>query len=369
MLAPAVTPRGILLAVLALVSGCSSCESPSARPLPSVTASASVALPPQPAVALSAQVASQDLAAWPAQTKPFSAEQVAALLPVTEGGRIHLKDAGLEPREARRHQFAVGAAQLLDLELDLKMHVQQDTESGVLPVPSLAAQVELTTLDVVDSVARIQIEVKQATVRSREDVEIDADVMQQIEPLVKKLVGLRAILRVTAQGLRANTPAPPPDTPVELRQLWSTIGEAVTDAIIAFPAEPIGAGAQWVVLDRQQRAGVTMLRKTDMTLLDISDADLRLSGVLVEGAIAGSAQDPSLPKEITLAVLDGVTVGKRRHTLRAGELWPLSALTDLSSDLELRATATAGHFSDTKTSKVQLTQILRSVRSDIRGTP
>src|SRR5690606_994466 len=94
-------------------------------------------------------------------------------------------------------------------------------------------------------------------------------------------------------------------------------------------------------IDRQRRAGVTMLRKTEMTLLDITDGDLRLGGRVVEAAIAGTAQDPALPKEVALEVLEGVAVGKRRHTLRGTELWPLAAETELSSDLRLQATATA----------------------------
>jgi hypothetical protein len=350
----------LLIPALVALGGCSSCDSGSTPPTGSAAPSAQ--LPTAPTVVLVPTVSSKTMAPWPKQTKALGTEQVEALLQQTEGGRIQLPDAGLEPRAVRRYALKAGQAHTLMLELDLGMKVNLDGETTIPPVPALTAEVELTTLDVADGLGRIQITINKAAVRSRGDA--DADVMEQIGPLVAKLPGIRATMRITTQGIRARAPVPPKETPVELWQLWTSIGEAVADAIVAFPGEPIGAGAKWTVFDRQQRAGVVMLRKTDMTLLDITDGDLRLSGELIEAAIAGSAHDPALPKEITLEVLEGVTVGKRRHTLRGAELWPLAALTELSSDLSLRATATAGHFADTKTSKVKLTQILKSVRAD-----
>lgn len=360
--------RGLAVAVALGTSACSSCEQAN-RPQGSGETSASVAAagsetPPAPPVALSPTVASQALAPWKGATRSLSPVELAALLPLTEGGRIQLHDAGLEPRTVWRHTLEPGAASTLLLELDLGMTVQLDGETTIPPVPALTVEVALETLSAKDGIGEIQLTIAKADVRRRGDEDIDKEVMEQIAPLVKKLPGIRAVMRLTAQGIRANSPTAPPETPEELRQLWTSVAEAVSDAIVAFPAEPIGAGARWTLLDRQARAGVVMLRKTDVTLLDITGDELRLRGDVVEAAIAGSAHDPALPKEIALEVLEGVTVGKRRHTLRRRELWPLASSTELSSDLVLRATATAGESSDTKTSKVKITQILRAVRAD-----
>lgn len=339
-------------------AGCSSCDSTTAPPVPSATASGSA----PPAVTLSPTVSSRPVGSWPQQTQAFSAEQVAGLLPPEEGGRIELHDAGLDPKGVRRHALDQGATQTLHAAIDLAMKINQDGETTIPDVPALEVKVGVTTLEVQDGVASIEIRIDSAAIRKRG--EVDDDVIEQIGPLVKKLPGVKATLRITSQGLRARSPKPPKEMPIELLQLWSSVAEAVTDSIVAFPAEAVGPGATWTVVDRQERAGVVMLRKTRMTLLDITDGDMRLSGEVVEGAIAGSAHDDALPKEIKIEVLEGVTVGKRRHTLRGAELWPLSSLSELSSDLTLRATATAGHFSDTKTSKTKLTQILRTVRAD-----
>lgn len=361
----------VVIAVAASPSACSSCEG-HATPAGAPSASSSAASAPAPLfppVALSPSVASRALPPWPAATRAIPPDELSAWLPLTEGGRVELHDAGLEPRAVRRHTLKPGTASQLLLELDLGMTVQQEGETTIPPVPALTVAVGLETLSVEGGIAHVQLAIEKADVRRRGDEEIDKEVMDQIAPLVAKLPGIRATMQLTAQGMRANSPSPPEQLPEELRQLWTSVGEAVSDAVVAFPAEPIGAGARWTLLDRQARAGVVMLRRTELTLLDVTGDELRLRGDVLEAAIAGSAQDPALPKEITLEVLEGVTIGKRRHTLRSGELWPLAASTELSSDLVLRATATANGFSDTKTSKVKITQILRAVRGDAAAIP
>jgi hypothetical protein len=352
----------MILVLPIAAASCSSCDEGKGKPAASAAPTTSYSSP-LPSVSLTPAVKSTEIGAWPEQTKALTTGQIDALLPLREGARVQVTDAGLEPRAVRRHQLEVGQSQELLLELDMGMKITQDGATTLPPVPALEVKAKLTTAESEGDVGRVEIEVVAAEIRSRGDA--DADVVEQIGPYVKRLHGLRASLQVTAQGVHGNAPVPPASTPTEVWQLWTTIGEAVTDALVIFPAEPIGAGAKWVVLDRQQRAGVAMLRKTEWALLDVTDGELRLRGALVEAAIAGTARDPALPKEVHLDVLEGVAVGKRRHALRAGDLWPLASLTELSSDLTLRATATDGKFTDTRTSEVALTQILRSVRADV----
>ncbi len=354
--------RWAALSATLVLSGCRGCdESPSAQ----VTASASVtAAPVLPPVELR-EVASTTLAAWPKQTTPLSQEQTALLLPLTEGARIALHDDGLAPREIRRHQLVAGGTHTLLLEVTLGMHVEQDGETTIPSVPALRVSVDLLTKAVNDGVAEVQMTIAKAEIRTHGADEIDEDIRLQLGPLVAKLTGIAATWSVTPQGVRENPPEAPKDLPTELRQLWTSIGEGISDAVMVFPTAAIGPGASWTVRDRQRRAGVVMLRQSKVTLLDITDGHLRFSSEVMELAIGGTARDPALPKDVTLVVRDGVTVGKRRHTLRVGQLWPLACSTELSSDLELAATARAAGASDTRVSKVKLTQILESVRSDV----
>ncbi len=348
-------------------AACSSCEAEPTRPVPSASASASGArssAPLLPPVTLGSSEPSRTLAAWPEQTKPLTPSQVTALLPLTEGARVELHDEGLEPRVTRSHQLAAGATQNMTLEIHLAMKVRREGETTIPPVPALTVAVKLETLAVEQGVASVRLTITSASLRAWGEEAIDREVQEQVAPLVAKLPGTNASFSVSQQGLRSHSPSPPADMPEELRQLWASVSETVADAVVTFPSEPIGAGARWTVLDRQHRGGVVMLRKTLMTLLDITDGKLRLSGEVVEAAIDGTAQDPALPKEITMEVLEGVTVGKRRHTVVEGELWPLASSTELSCELVLRVTATAGHFSDQKTSEIKLTEVLNAVRAD-----
>ena len=116
-------------------------------------------------------------------------------------------------------------------------------------------------------------------------------------------------------------------------QLWTSVAEAVSDAIVALPAEPIGPGAKWTVIERLRRGGVVMLRKTAFELVDIEKGELLVLGEVVEVAVADGARDPAMAKEVSLEVLDGVAAGKRRHKVLAGQLWPIASETELATDL------------------------------------
>jgi hypothetical protein len=242
--------------------------------------------------------------------------------------------------------------------------VAQGDDTTVPAVPALEVTVSLTQREAKDGLGRVELAIEKTALHARREEE--REVAREMEPLVKKLAGIRAVMGVTAQGL-ATAPPTPAGVEPEVLQLWSSVAEAVGDAVVPFPLEPIGTGAVWTVLDRVRRAGVDMLRRTRWTLVSRKDGELQIEGEVTEVPIAGTAHDPSLPKELELSVESGLAAGKRRARV-GSQLWPLASTTELSSDLVLVARPRPGAGlgqSEPRTSRVKITEVLRAIRGDV----
>jgi len=142
------------------------------------------------------------------------------------------------------------------------------------------------------------------------------------------------------------------------QQLWTTIGEALRDAVVPWPSEPVGTGARWQVVDQIRRAGVWLTRTTRFRLDERHTQRVRLSAAVTERPTSDAGPDPALPSGVRVRALEGLAAGKRRVAFRTKQILPLASDSEIASDLRIEVTPAAGA---PQVKSVHLTQVVALV--------
>jgi hypothetical protein len=288
----------------------------------------------------------------PEQTAALDAAAAERLLPSRENARIELVAPGDAPRRSYRHAATLG--EHINLVVEAKVALTVETPEGAteMPVPSLRVALAIEVVSVAPRI-RLAITVAQVELAGAEAI------AAEMKPLVARLEGAKSAMELTPQGA-VQAPPPPAGEPA-VAQLWASVAEALSSLVIPLPSAPLGAGARFRVLDRVRRAGVVMLRLSEVTATPGPHGFLSLDATVREVALAEGARDPALGDEVRLEVIEGVGAGMRRVALVEGSPLPRVGASEVATDLTLRAIATKA-AAEPQTSTIHLTQVLAVLR-------
>lgn len=261
---------------------------PSAEAAPSASPSASASAEPV-ASASAAPSGSASASASAAKGFAFPSPKSGILTPadadkiVASGARarVRLLDAGKEPLEKVAYAPAKGDAVAIHLDLGSKIDLSaQGQPTPAILVPPQVLDVDVQTEEADEATgALVAMLLRKVTVRP--EGQIDQASADQLSKQLENLKGYALRERVSSHGvgseLKVEVPASAPEG---AEQLLTSLNAAFRAMIVALPEEPIGTGARWQVLSRDDSSTITSVVELDeYTLKDRSGTKLTVDVV------------------------------------------------------------------------------------------
>ncbi|MEO1009404.1 MAG: hypothetical protein AAFX79_12645 [Planctomycetota bacterium] len=216
----------------------------------------------------------------------------------TDATQISVLQPGQDPQPVR-YRFEQGATAHLRIVLEVESHVDMGFDQAGGPHPTLEYILAIEPVAVSEDGADIRATIAYAGVRDRKGV----------EPALRNAMGEQlAAFRGAALAFAMSTTGQITDarmegwgsSPQQLPGLEVQLAEALQAAFPMLPADPIGAGGAWTVVQPRGAKGIAMQSDTHHRLVSTLD-DGRLQ---IESAIEFSAE----PQELDI---DGMPPGAR----------------------------------------------------------
>jgi hypothetical protein len=182
---------------------------------------------------------------------------------------VRLDEPGAEPRSELRYRLQERATEhAIELELDRQTATTVDGElRGETFDPSVILELDMVLSDATSTEARVMGEVRSARVELLEPH--DRLGAESLAPKVRRLVGTKVHYTVDDRGrARDMILALPSAVPTGLDDTVQQIQQSLGSLAAAMPAEPVGLGAKWRVLERIVSGGVETVQLSTYTLTE-----------------------------------------------------------------------------------------------------
>lgn len=245
---------------------------------------------------------------------------------------VDLLDPGTEPRRALRHapKAGEGAVHLtLESSLSVKMGVNQ-----LPPVQAPPIQLRMSTETFLED-GRIRFGFDGDVAKAEPTPNTPAPLVERLEPTLRALEKFAGEVLVDDRGrvIEAGFVIPSDDAQPTPQAAGPSEAEhihhALTQSIIPFPDEPVGAGARWSVTTSLRLSGRQVEQTTEYALIEASEQKIVVGSTVVQKLADG--QPPAQATEIRLDALS--TRGGGQSTLVPGRLLPAQAGASSHSDL------------------------------------
>lgn len=225
--------------------------------------------------------------------------------------RVRLLDPGKEPLAKVAYAPTKGDSSPLRLDFTMKIAITAAGQAtpGII-VPPQAVDVDMTTEDVDDSSgALVAMLLRKITIAPKDGID-----QETADTLTKQLEGVRGYAlreRVSAHGAASDFKVEVPESgPKGAEQLLATLNTTFRGMIPPLPEEPIGTGAKWQVLSRDDSSGTSLVELDDYTLKDRSGSRLTLD---LQGRQLAASDKIKLPTGVPEGV--STTLAKFSTTL------------------------------------------------------
>jgi hypothetical protein len=301
------TRRNLDLLVYPLVMSALACGGPApyAPPTPEPAASAES---PAASAAPSASASS----AAPADTSSAAAASSSADAtpppPPEDDLRLHLVDAGHQPRKALRYRFKVGAIEQMQLDMRMAMAVgPADSEPREIQLPTVRTMMRTEPQSVTpDGCGRDpaqDCELKYGfTIVSMNllpDATVPPAIQSKLEAELGKSAGLSGWAVVTSRGLtkQAEFDAPP-GASNEVRQMLQSLQQGVRQLATPLPQEPVGVGASWETVSSMMTDNVRLTQTTTYKLTSLTGDKGGIDLTMTQTAPAQPMRPAGVPPEV-----------------------------------------------------------------------
>ncbi len=266
----------------------------------------------------------------------LAAGEADAILKRGEARRVTLLDPGSEPREVVAYRIAPGATQKVSFALELAMAMNP---AGARPkltkMPRTETTLELVA-DAADDKGFFPVRAKVVSIVLVETDPSQARSLAASKELLAKLEGVTLRTSVDARGNRtavvADARSDGPDLATALDQLKQSLENVTTP----MPAEAVGVGAKWVVVERLTTATdviqvrTVTLKKRDGKRIDL---DVRIDQVAASDQLPRTG--PALGAPPKLASLE--TSGTATFAIDLERVCPDKGRSDVSTVMLLSA--------------------------------
>ena len=226
---------------------------------------------------------------------------------------VELLSAGSEPRRELRYALAPGSSERVTVELDMEMAMTLgDAPSPPVQLPRMRMVLDLTVDEALEDAARYTFELTDAKTLDADGV--DPSVLRAIEQGLFHAVGTGGSAQIDDRGfIRFIGMEIGEDAPAETRQMMETTAQQMEQLSSPLPAEPVGVGARWEVIQHLEQNGIALVQTSVMTLESV-DGD--------SGRVVASTRQHADPQVVDMP---GAMAGARAELLelrgrRDGEL-------------------------------------------------
>jgi|GEM_PF-1876142 len=247
---------------------------------------------------------------------------------------VKLLEPGAEPRRQLKLTPTADAAGTLDVEvqLDEKMRLagSRDLPNPSPPRVKLSLTTKVTAVE--GETARYDVEVAEAQALALDAAPEPAQ--RLMPPVLASVRGSRLSTEVSTAGRVSDAPLPRLTAGgPQVQSLASSYLQALQHLPTPLPAEPVGVGARWEVVQRVV-AGRLRVQQTltyEVTSLEATEVKVAVSGVLAMDP--DGAAGPGLPKGAEVKSFEGTVTGQKTLDLR--RVLPASVVLQLHGVAEL----------------------------------
>ncbi len=200
------------------------------------------------------------------------------LVKVGAPSRLRLLEAGAEPLSKAVYSTTKGDVQKLRIELSQNMSMTAQGQPGpkiISPPQALDFDV---TVDDVDASSSALVSMTLRGIKLTPVTGIDQATADELTKQLTGLTGYSLKQRIDSHGAAAETEAKlPTSAPKGAEVLVASMATVLRTLIPRLPDEPIGIGAKWQVISREDQGGASVVQLTEYVLKERSGNDLGLT--------------------------------------------------------------------------------------------
>lgn len=177
---------------------------------------------------------------------------------------VELVAPGNGPREVLRHRFVAGQTQPVTMRVQSQMRIAVGSRIEMFPMPVLRMDMRFGPTSVASGHLRYPYEIVGVGISGGESESVNERVQAQIGALV----GAHGTVEVDDRGTVVDFSYELPDgAPRELQNQSRMLRDSLTQLLPRFPAEPVGVGGSWRVIDDMSLPNMSVRIGTTYTLL------------------------------------------------------------------------------------------------------
>ena len=245
---------------------------------------------------------------------------------------VTLIQQGAAPHETIRYQPEKGATQDVIMSMDMQqaISVGGNTMPSV-PIPTQEFTIAYKVVDVAgDGTTRLEFEYTDVEVL--DDSENPSPAAAQLEQSIAPLKGLTGYAIMDNRGFTLEADI---DVPDDLPPMMKSIIEGTKHSLKSLsnpmPAEPVGKGAKWKVVQNMTMNGLQLTQTMLFTLDEIDGDRYQLSAVVGQAAEPQDVKSPMLPPGATMRLESLKTSGSAQLVLKRSSVVPLESSTQIKT--------------------------------------
>jgi hypothetical protein len=218
------------------------------------------------------------------------------IIPVGAKPVVKLLEGGAEPRADLSYALVKGAAQKMNMAMDMTMGVK--TAAQALPaqtIPRMTMGLDTTAADK-NAAGEFKIDSVLTTVGLEPAGATQEQMARALRPQLEAMKGLTMGYWVNAKGnVRDVKLGIPAGMPAQAQQLIQGMSQSFESMVTPLPNEAVGVGARWQVLTRTASGGADILQSAIYTLKSRSGHRATLQVQLTQLAANDTIQTAQMP--------------------------------------------------------------------------
>jgi hypothetical protein len=276
-----------------------------------------------------------------APTQPTNAKP-ASLKPTPTTAAIELIDAGApQGRQALRFKPAVNTKDMVTMIMNMDMKMQLSGAQMPSKLPPIMTKME-TTVTKVEPNGDIHYTFRYVDSDVSTGGSLPPQVLESMRSQMKKLKGLTGTGVSGDQGQFKSLNFQAPKTlDANTKQLLDQMSKSMETLSAQLPAEPVGIGAKWRVIQPINVGTINLNQTATYELVSIANGVVNLKGTIAQDAKFQRLNQPGLPNNVVMNLKSMSSTGQWDTTLRLDRLLPMKAVMSLTSQSDMEVSSSA----------------------------
>ncbi len=274
--------------------------------------------------------------------------------------QVRLLEPGAEPRHVVRFTPQVGDKRTA--ELIMKMNQQISMGGNKLPSQAMPPQKMTMEVHVTDVAANgdIAFDFKYTDMKVIDDPDNPSPIASMIDNLLKPMIGSTGSGIVTSRGFarKAEFNIPEGLSP-QIKQMLEGMKDSMSRLSSPVPAEPIGKGAKWEVVQYITANGMKLKQTTTHEIKQIDNDGFEMFVMIDQAAEPQDIKNPMLPAGTKLTLNSLTSKGTGKSTIVESSVFPISSVVSLESktDMSVDVGGQAQQMNTDLTLEISLNQV------------